>query len=83
MQKLNRLIRPICLDATVEMNILGMRGLQSTGLIPVKKPFIEFNLRALVPPDQQDNLRNIKTHPSSSGANPNINSVIKFKIPLP
>ncbi len=83
LKALNRMIRPKTLDATLVMNILGMRGLQSTGIIPVKKPFIEFNLRALVPPDEQDNLRNIRTQAKAPGANPNINSVIKTKLPLP
>ena len=34
----------------VSMNILGMRGLQSPGILPVKKAFVKFNLKGLVPP---------------------------------
>ena len=83
MPYLNKLIRPETLDATLVMNILGLRGLQSTGIIPVTSPFIEFNLKALVPPDEQGNLRNIRTQANASGPNPNINSVIKTKLPLP
>jgi len=39
-------------EYTIEVNVLGMRSLQSFGLMPVKKPFIKFNLRSLLPPEQ-------------------------------
>ena len=67
----------------VEINILGLRGLQSTGLIPVKKPFVKFNLNSLVPPNEGGLIQNVKTQPSAPGPNANINSVIRFKIKLP
>lgn len=35
-----------------EINILGLRNVESFGLMPVKKPFIKFNLRSLLPPDK-------------------------------
>lgn len=35
-----------------EINILGLRNLESFGLMPVKKPFIRFNLRSLLPPEK-------------------------------
>ena len=35
----------------VDMLILGLRDLQSPGILPVKKPFIFFNLKSLVPPN--------------------------------
>lgn len=38
-------------EYTIEMNILGLRDLQSNGILPVKKAFIQFNLKSLVPPD--------------------------------
>lgn len=38
-------------EYTVEINALGLRNLQSFGLVPVKKPFIKFNLRSLLPPE--------------------------------
>lgn len=47
----------------VSMNILGLRGLQSAGVLPVKKAFIQFNLRSMVPPALGTNLENIKTEP--------------------
>ena len=38
-------------EYTIEINCLGLRNLQSFGLLPVKKPFIKFNLRSLLPPE--------------------------------
>ena len=54
-------MRPDTAKMEVEINILGLRGLQSTGLIPVKKPFIKFNLNSLVPPNEGGQIQNIKT----------------------
>jgi hypothetical protein len=34
----------------VEINVLGLRGLASPGLLQVKKAYIKFMLRSLVPP---------------------------------
>ncbi len=67
----------------IEINILGLRDLQSTGILPVKKAFIVFNLKSLVPPDVGTALENIKTQPNSPGPNPTINTMIKFLVPLP
>ena len=39
-------------DFNCEINILGLRNLESFGLMPVKKPFIKFNLRSLLPPEK-------------------------------
>lgn len=39
-------------DFNVEINVLGLRNLESFGLMPVKKPFIKFNLRSLLPPEK-------------------------------
>lgn len=50
--KLNMMMRPETTQIDVEINILGLRGLQSTGILPVKKPFIKFNLNSLVPPGE-------------------------------
>ncbi len=67
----------------IEINILGLRELQSTGILPVKKAFIVFNLKSLVPPDVGTALENVKTQPNSPGPNPTINTMIKFVVPLP
>lgn len=39
-------------EYNVEINCLGLRNLQSFGLMPVKKPFIKFNIRSLLPPEK-------------------------------
>lgn len=70
-------------DFNCEINILGLRNLESFGLMPVKKPFIKFNLRSLLPPEKAQAVTNIKTQPSSAGSNPNINAMISFAIDLP
>jgi hypothetical protein len=51
--------------------------------MPVKKPFIKFNLRSLLPPDKAQAVTNIKTQPSAPGPNPNINTLINFALDLP
>lgn len=43
---------------------------------------MQLNLKSLVPPNSSA-ITNIKTQPSASGANPTINTTIKFAIPLP
>jgi hypothetical protein len=39
-------------DFECEINVLGLRQMESFGLMPVKKPFIKFNLRSLLPPEK-------------------------------
>ena len=68
---------------SVDLNVLGLRELESFGLLPVKKPFIKFNLRSLLPPEKAMAVTNIKTSPNAPGPNPNINTVISFQIDLP
>lgn len=66
----------------VSMNILGLRNLASPGILPVKKAFIKFNIKSLVEPNGPS-LKNIQTVPAQSGANPTLNTTMKFTIPLP
>ena len=70
-------------EFVLDINILGLRDLQSAGILPVKKAFIVFNLKSLVPPDDGRAVENVKTAPSAAGPNPTINTLIKFKVPLP
>ena len=67
----------------VSLNVLGMRGLCSPGILPVKKAFVKFNLKGLVPPTVGTNLANLKTEPSAAGPNPTISTLLKFQVPLP
>lgn len=67
----------------VSMNILGLRGLQSPGLLPVRKAFLQFNLKSMVPPALGTNLSNIRTEPKMAGSDPTLNTLIEFNAPLP
>lgn len=46
-------------EYNVEINVLGLRNLQSFGLMPVKKPFIKFNIRSLLPPEKAKAVQNV------------------------
>ena len=70
-------------EYTIEINVLGLRYLQSCGLLPVKKPFIKFNIKSLLPPEKAKAVENVKTQPNDKGANPNINTMINFIMHLP
>jgi len=70
-------------DYRVEFNVLGLRSLASPGLLPVKKAYIDFLLKSMVPPMAASALESISTVPGPSGPNPTINSVISFNVPLP
>ena len=76
-------LHPPCEDYEITINVLGLRDLQSPGILPVRKAFINFNLRSLYPPTKAHAVGNIETQPSSTGSNPTISTVIKFKISLP
>jgi len=67
----------------ITINVLGMRNLESPGILPVRKPFINFMLRSLLPPSRSQATTNITTQPSATGNNPTISTVVKFKIRLP
>lgn len=64
------------------MLILGLRNLASPGILPVKKAYISFNIKSLVPPGGPS-VKNVETQPQSPGSNPTINTTIKFNVPLP
>jgi len=59
-----------------------MRNLASPGILPVKKAFVKFNIKSLVPPNGPA-LKNIQTQPIAPGSNPTLNTTMKFNIPLP
>ena len=67
-------------DHSVKIRILGMRNLQSSGLIPVKKPYIKINTSSLMERsinDQDIPYTDLTTVPKSGGDNPNIGDVLK------
>ena len=67
----------------VELNVLGLRGLVSPGLLPVKKAYIDFLLKSMVPPVAASALSSVQTVPGPTGPDPTINSVISFSVPMP
>ena len=49
----------------------------------MKKAFVNFNLKGLVPPAVGTNLKNLKTDPKAPGANPTLSTLLNFFVPLP
>ena len=67
----------------VDINVLGLRSLSSPGLLPVKKAYIRFLLKSLVPPIAASNLETVETTPGPKGPDPTINTVVSFTALLP
>lgn len=70
-------------EFNVGMNILGLRHLSSAGVLPVRKAFIQFNIKSMVSPDIGNAIENIQTEPSAPGPDPTLNTLIEFDIELP
>lgn len=51
--------------------------------MPIKKPFLRFRTRSLLPPEKAYAVTDIETEPRESGGNPNINKLITFTVDLP
>lgn len=76
-------LRPHCEEYEITINVLGLRELESPGILPIRKAFINFCLRSLLPPSKAHAIENIQTQPSATGRNPTVSTVIKFNIYLP
>ena len=77
-------IEPETVEFNVEINALGLRSLKPLSFIKIKKPYISFDLNSInVSSTNGENLQPVTTLPNEIGANPNINSVIKFMVKLP
>jgi hypothetical protein len=70
-------------EHNIDINILGLRQLASFGLLPVKKAFIKFNVKTLMPAEKRQVVKDVFTEPKSTGPNPNINTVISMAADLP
>ena len=67
-------------DYLIKIRILGLRNLQSAGLIPVKKPYIRINTSTLMKrstTDQDIPYSDLSTIPKQGGENPNIGEIMK------
>mmetsp|Transcript_40372 Transcript_40372/g.52911 ORF Transcript_40372/g.52911 Transcript_40372/m.52911 type:complete len:142 (+) Transcript_40372:2403-2828(+) len=51
--------------------------------MPIKKPFIKFSVKSLLPPEKAQAVTNVSTDPNAPGANPNINTMLTFNVQLP
>lgn len=76
-------LAPMCDEYEITINVLGLRDLESPGILPVRKAFINFMLRSLLPPSKAHAIENISTQPSAIGRNPTISTVVKFNLFLP
>ena len=63
--------------------VLGLRQLESFGLMPIKKPFVKFRVKSLLPPEKAQAVTNVATDPNACGPNPNINTMLTFNVQLP
>ena len=66
-----------------DINVLGLRNLVSTGLLPIRKAFVKFGIKTLLPLSQAKAVRNVYTMPKEGGSNPNIKTSIQFEVKLP
>ena len=66
-----------------EIQVLGLRGLQSVGILPVKKATMQFGFQQLLPAGTEVIAPNVHTDPGPAGANPTMNTLITTKMPLP
>lgn len=64
----------------LEINVLGLRQLESFGLMPIKKPYIKFAVKSLLPPEKAQAVTNVQTDPNACGPNPNINTMLTFNV---
>jgi hypothetical protein len=77
-------IVPKTVPYTFEINLLGLRDLKPLSLLPVKKPYIKFDLNSLnFTGSNDETLKEIQTTPGDPGCNPTINSIFKFDVNLP
>lgn len=64
----------------VIINVLGLRSLISAGMLPVKKAFIKFSVKSLLPSEKAKAVDDIYTIPDEGGVDPNIRTCLKFKV---
>ena len=62
----------------IDINVLGLRDLISTGLLPVKKAYAKFSVKSILPPAQSKAVNDIFTEPGEGGCDPNIRVTLKI-----
>jgi hypothetical protein len=67
-------------EYNVTINVLGLRNLLSTGMLPIKKAYVKFSVKSLLPPAQAKAVADIFTVPDEGGTDPNITTTLKFSV---
>lgn len=70
-------------EHNLSINVLGLRQLESFGILPIQKAFVRFNMQSILPPEKAQVIRLVETPPRDPGSNPNINTTINFTAELP
>ena len=65
-------------ELNIDIHALGLRDLESFGIMPIKKPFLRFRPRSLLPPERAFAVTNVDTEPKEPGADANINTLVTF-----
>jgi hypothetical protein len=82
-QKIPSTISMDCVKYRLKIQALGLRNLKSAGIIPVRRAFVQFDMKSLALLSGQKNREPIRTEPKESGSDPNICSIITEDILLP
>lgn len=56
----------------VVINVLGLRNLVSAGMLPVRKAFVKFSVKSLLPSEKAKAVADVFTIPDEAGEDPNI-----------
>jgi|TARA_B110000285_G_scaffold138237_1_gene154777 hypothetical protein len=67
----------------IQINVLGLRDLLSTGLLPVRKAYCKFSVKSILPPSQAKAVADIFTTPNEGGSDPNIRTTLKVNANIP
>lgn len=70
-------------EYNIIINVLGLRDLLSTGLLPVRKAFCKFSVKSILPPAQAKAVADIFTSPNEGGTDPNIRTTLTFTAHIP
>ena len=74
---------PCIAEYKCDIIVLGLRNLIPTGILPIRKPFVKFNLKSLLPLKSARAVDDIATEPKETGPNPNIRATLQFSVNIP
>lgn len=70
-------------EYNIIINALGLRDLVSPGLCDVRKAYVKFSVKSLLPAEQAKAVADIFTLPDEAGVDPNIRNTLKFVVKIP